>query len=101
MGMYDNFRNFQRGNSTINSSNWQADKHQGQTSSSSLFDDIKDSIARSNEYGAPGHGYQGTFVNGKMAVSREEAEGMASEEEYNDKIAEALGEGITRRGGNY
>ena len=101
MGMYDNFRNFQRGNPTINSSNWQADKHQGQSSLSSSFDDIKDSIARSNEYGAPGHGYQGTFVNGKMAVSREEAEGMASEEEYNDKIAEALGEGITRRGGNY
>ena len=71
------------------------------SSLSGSFAQIKDSIARSNAYGAPGSGYQGTFVNVKMAVSREEAEGMASEEEYNENIAETLGEGITRRGGNY
>ena len=68
----------------------------------SAFEEIKDSIARSNEYGAPGHGYQGTRVNGKMTVSRAEAEAMTSEEEFNDKvIAEILAQGIQRRGGNY
>ena len=106
MSMYDNFRNFQRGNPTINSSNWQADKHQeeqqqSQSSLSKEFADIKDSIARSNAYGAPGHGYQGTRVNGKLAVSRAEAEAMGSGEEYEAKIAETLAEGITRQGGNY
>ena len=105
MSMYDNFRNFQRGDPTINSSNWQADKHQeeqqSQSSLSKAFSDIKDSIARSNAYGAPGHGYQGTYVNGKLAVSRGEAAAMGSSEEYEAKIAETLAEGITRQGGNY
>ena len=98
MGIYDSLRDSMRGTQLTNNSNWQAKENSNKNSS---FDDIKDSIARSNEYGAPGSGYQGTFINGKMAVSREEAEGMASEEEYNEKIAETLGEGITRRGGNY
>lgn len=65
------------------------------------FAKIKDSIARSNEYGAPGHGYQGTYVNGELAVSRTEAEAMGSSEEYGNKIAQTLAEGIIRRGGNY
>lgn len=65
------------------------------------FADIKDSIARSNAYGAPGHGYMGSFVNGQLAVSRGEAEAMGSGEEYADKIAETLAQGITRQGGNY
>lgn len=65
------------------------------------FADIKDSLARSAEYGAPGHGYQGTFVDGELAVSRSEAESMSSSEEYEAKITETLAQGITRQGGNY
>lgn len=76
------------------------------------FADIKDSIARSNAYGAKGHGFQGARVNGKMVVSRAEAESMSSaqfkdriqqalNEDAESEIAEALGQGIKRRGGNY
>lgn len=112
MGVYDNLRNALRGDPTTNNSNWKANIHkeenEEQSSLSGSFARIKDSIARSNEYGAPGHGYQGTSVNGKLAVSRAEAEAMSSaeyeaqiNEEYEAQIAELLGQGITRQGGNY
>ena len=55
---------------------------------SESFADIKDSIARSNAYGAPGHGYQGTRINRKIAVSRAEAEAMSSSAEYEAQLNE-------------
>ena len=67
----------------------------------SMFDEMKDSIARSNEYGAPGHGFQGVRLHGETIISREEAEMMGTEEEFDDKIAQSLAQGITRQGGNY
>lgn len=67
------------------------------------FSKMKDALARQSEWGTDN--FRGVFYHGQQIASAEDIEALGSESDYNqliqDRIAEILGQGIIRRGGNY
>ena len=67
------------------------------------FSKMKEIIATQRGWGTDT--FKGVFYHGKQIASAEDIEALGSESEYNqfiqDRIAELLGQGITRQGGNY
>lgn len=63
------------------------------------WSNLQDVLARQQEWGTD------NFYNGQQIISPDKIAGMDNLEEYNqteaDGLAELLGQGIIRRGGNY